>query len=55
MPDAHGDKRALAAVAQAIEDVAGRLSLASSPDNLERAVTDLLTIAKNARMGVLDA
>lgn len=46
--------KSLAAVAQAVEDVAGRLSLATRPDDLERAVADLLTIAGNARSGVLD-
>ena len=43
----------LDAVASAIEDVAGRLSIADRPEDLEKAVNDLLTIAKNAQSGLL--
>ena len=48
-PHESSDPQSLAAVAQAIEDVAGGLSLARSSEDLERAVTDLLNIAQNAR------
>jgi hypothetical protein len=53
VPTSDRTNAALDAVAKAVEDAAGRQSIASDPRTVEEIVNDLLTIASNARSGML--